>query len=73
MSVAKSFVFETEVPDYQREAVEWLRGYRGTRRIRELLLKVKFSEQEIEIYRHRWEKWLKPKTSTLEKLHRGIH
>lgn len=73
MSVAKSFVFETEVPDYQREAAEWLNGYRGTRRLRELLLKVRFTEAEIATYRSRWAKWLKPKKETQEKIHRGIH
>ena len=73
MAVSKSLLFETEVPAYQRAAVEWLKGYRGTDKICDLLSKVRFTEQEIMLYRQKWEKWLKPKKSAQDKLHRGIH
>lgn len=73
MSVAKSFVFETEVPDYQRDAVEWLKGYKGTRPLRDLLMRMRFSEEEVRTYRRKWSEWLKPKEDTKEKRARGIH
>lgn len=61
MGVAKSFVYETDVPDYQREAVEWLENYRNTSALQDLLRRCRFSKEEVEKYRRTWVMWLKPK------------
>lgn len=63
MSVSKPLDYETEVPLYQLEAIEWLEGYRNATPLQDLLRRCKFSKEEIEAYRSTWVKWLKPKAS----------
>lgn len=70
---SKSFVFETEVPPYQKEAIEWLRGYRNTDVLQDLLKRLRFSKEEIAAYRISWAVWLKPKEQTRKKIHNAIH
>jgi hypothetical protein len=68
-----SFVSETDVPAYQREAVEWLKGYQGTAQLQDLLMRFRFSEEEVKLYRGKWSEWLKPKALTQKKINRGLH
>ena len=73
MSVSKSFVFETELPQYQLDAIEWLEDYAGTGRLQDLLRRFRFSQEEIEAFRKQWEMWLKPKSEIKKKSARAIH
>jgi len=73
MSVKLSFVYETELPQYQREAIDWLEGYAGTTRLQDFLRRFRFAPDEIEAFRAQWAMWLKPKAETKKRIERGIH
>lgn len=73
MSVSKPFVLEAQVPAYQLDAIEWLKGYKNTQRLQETLRHLRFSQEELETYRRAWAVWLQPKKEAQEKIHRGIH
>jgi len=48
-------------PPYQREAITWLKHFKHTELLQQLLSRFEFSEAEIAAYRDRWADWLKPK------------
>lgn len=50
-----------DLPQYQRDAIQWLDGYRNTQVLQELLSRHRYSEEEIRSYRSRWGEWLKAK------------
>ena len=60
MSVPKTFDYGT-APSYQREAIDWLKQYRNTQTLQEMLMRFRFSKEEIALYRKVWATWLKPK------------
>jgi len=49
------------LPVYQQEAISWLRHFKNTEPLQQLLWHFQFSEAEIAAYRNRWGYWLKPK------------
>jgi hypothetical protein len=51
------------VPLYQFEAVLWLRCFRHTELLQQLLAKFRFSELEIAAYRNNWAQWLRPNSA----------
>jgi len=48
-------------PPYQREAISWLKHFKHTELLQQLLTRFEFSEAEIAAYRNSWADWLKPK------------
>jgi len=78
MSVSKSVVFETryficrkDPPPYQLDAIEWLKDYRHTEPLQDLLRQFRFSETEVRAYREKWAQWLKPKEATARRMRGG--
>ena len=47
-------------PHYQQEAITWLKHFRNTELLQQLLSRFEFSEAEIAAYRNCWADWLKP-------------
>ena len=47
-------------PFYQQEAITWLKHFKHTDLLQELLSRFEFSEAEIAAYRRSWTDWLKP-------------
>jgi hypothetical protein len=48
-------------PPYQQEAIIWLKRFKHTELLQQLLLRFHFSETEIAAYRRCWAHWLKAK------------
>lgn len=67
MSVSKTNDFETVVPPYQQEAINWLNNFKNTAGLQDMLRKFRFSEAEIAHYRKTWVTWLKPKVKVRRK------
>jgi hypothetical protein len=49
-------------PPYQLQAIQWLRDFRNTDLLQQMLARFYFTEAEIDAYRKVWVDWLKPNT-----------
>jgi hypothetical protein len=48
-------------PPYQQETIIWLKQFKNTELLQQLLSRFQFSEGEIAAYKRCWPHWLKPK------------
>jgi hypothetical protein len=55
------FPYGEPAPPYQQEAISWLKRFKNTELLQQLLARFKFSEAEIAAYRNHWAAWLKRK------------
>lgn len=49
------------MPAYKKELIDWLDGFRGTRRLIEIVVTQGVTPQEAAAWMNQWEKWLVPK------------
>jgi hypothetical protein len=49
------------VPHYQQVAIVWLKRFKNTELLQQMLARFRFSELEIAAYRNNWSEWLRPK------------
>jgi hypothetical protein len=56
-------------PLYQQDAISWLRRFKNTELLQQMLSQFHFSETEISAYRTGWAAWLKPKHQRLSDLY----
>lgn len=74
MSVTQSDVYETgPVPYYQLELIEWLKNFRNTEALCDLVRRHRFSEEEVRTFRDKWATWLKPAKMRYGKRMYGVH
>jgi hypothetical protein len=48
-------------PSYQLDLITWLKHFKHTQLLQQLLSRFEFSEAEIAAYRNCWADWLKPR------------